>query len=144
MFGVVVGSEPGGRVNPRGQLGMGGPSVVFEPTARDLDRLVEGMTLLGRAMLAGGAREVLPSTRSYRGYDRPIARYRTEADLVHLERLVKVDRDVVLGTAHPQGGNAVSAGAVATAATAVWSTRSSASTATRTCTSATRASFPAR
>ncbi|HEY3082995.1 MAG TPA: GMC family oxidoreductase [Chloroflexota bacterium] len=109
MFGVVVGSEPVGRVSPRGQLGMGGPSVVFEPTARDLDRLVEGMTLLGRAMLAGGAREVLPSTRSYRGYDRPIARYRTEADLMHLERLVKVDRDVVLGTPHPQGGNAISA-----------------------------------
>jgi choline dehydrogenase-like flavoprotein len=109
MFGVVVGSEPVGRVNPRGQLGMGGPSVVFEPTERDLDRLVEGMTLLGRAMLAGGAREVLPSTRSYRSYASPAARYRSEADLAHLERLVKVDRDVVLGTPHPQGGNAIGA-----------------------------------
>jgi choline dehydrogenase-like flavoprotein len=110
MFGVVVGSEPVGYVNPRGQFGLGGgPSVVFEPTERDLDRLVEGMTLLARVMLAGGAQEVLPSTRSYRGYDRPTARYRREADLVHLERLVKVERDVVLGTPHPQGGNAISA-----------------------------------
>jgi choline dehydrogenase-like flavoprotein len=95
-------------VNPRGQLGRG-PSVVYEPTASDRERLVEGMTLLGQVMFAGGAKEVLPSTRSYRGYDRPTARYRDPSELKHLDRLVKVDRDVVLATPHPQGGNAISA-----------------------------------
>jgi choline dehydrogenase-like flavoprotein len=108
MFGVVVGSDPVGSVDPRGQPGTGAPQVRFDPTPRDLECLVEGMTLLGKVMFAAGAKEVLPSTRRYHPYDRPTARYRDPSELKHLEKLVTVDRDVVLATPHPQGGNPMS------------------------------------
>ncbi|MFL5805276.1 MAG: GMC family oxidoreductase N-terminal domain-containing protein [Roseiflexaceae bacterium] len=109
MFGVLVGSDPVAYVSAQGQFGRGAPAVVYTPTDADLDRLVDALTQLGQLMFAGGAKEVLPSTRSYRSYNRPIARYRDPADLAHLKTLVKAERDIILATAHPQGGNALSA-----------------------------------
>jgi choline dehydrogenase-like flavoprotein len=37
-----------------------------------------------------------------------MARYRSEDDLAWLRDLIKTERDVLLGTGHPQGGNRIS------------------------------------
>ncbi len=103
MWGVLVGTEPVGYLSAGGVLG--GPQVVYRPTARDLDQLVEALIILGRAMLAGGADEVLPATRRYRSYSGGAGRIRRDGDLDQLHKLVKEDRDIWLGSAHPQGGN---------------------------------------
>ena len=50
--GTLVGTTTPGRVD----AGRGGPKITYEPSAADLRRLVEGLTLMGRIFLAAGAR----------------------------------------------------------------------------------------
>jgi len=107
--GVLVGTEP----NPDAHLARalflrGAPDIVYTPTARDLNTLVEALITLGKIMFAGGAKEVFASTRSYKSYSRGLAVYSSENELEGLRSLVKDERDILLGTGHPQGGNAMS------------------------------------
>ena len=90
--------------------------------------MVDGLKLMGRMFLAAGATRVLPATYAWH-------EMRTAASLDRLDDYVRDNADLLLTTAHPQGGNPI--GPVARAA---WSARTSACTASATCGSRTRAS----
>ncbi|HEX5690910.1 MAG TPA: GMC family oxidoreductase, partial [Roseiflexaceae bacterium] len=70
-------------------------------TSDDLKHLLEGLKLLGRIYLAAGASRVMPTTFRY-------LEFRNESELEQLDRYVKDNSDISLGTGHPQGGNALS------------------------------------
>ncbi len=101
--GVLVGTEPTATVTPAFVL-RGTPDVVYRPTERDLKTLIRALTFLGQIMFAGGASEVMASAMS----DREEAIFRRPEELQRLARIVQDDRDIILGTGHPQGGNAIS------------------------------------
>jgi choline dehydrogenase-like flavoprotein len=103
--GVLVGSETNAYIQPATLL-RGTPDVIYHPTEKDLNKLIDALIILGRIMFAGGAEEVMPSTMSYRRTDEKV--FRGPDDLQRLHKIVRDDRDIVLGTGHPQGGNAIS------------------------------------
>ena len=103
--GILVGTESSGVVVPA--LLSGGPDIVFHPSSDDLDKLVQAMTIMGEIYFEAGAREVYVSTRSYRAYHNRKAIAANRDDLSNLRQLVKSDQDILLGTGHPQGGNAL-------------------------------------
>jgi choline dehydrogenase-like flavoprotein len=105
--GVLVGTEPTAHVTPALIL-RGAPDVVYTPSQRDLDTLLGALMILGRVMFAGGAEVVMATAASYRYEDFQEAVFRGPEDLEKLAKLVKTDRDIILGTGHPQGGNAIS------------------------------------
>lgn len=105
-MGVVVGTDA--REDTyirRAALFPGNPEVVYKPSSTDLDKLVDAMILMGRVLLASGAERVLASTRSYHSYTSGRAHFSSEEDLGYLKELVKTDEDLLLSSAHPQGGN---------------------------------------
>jgi hypothetical protein len=104
-IGVLVGSETNAYVTPALLL-RGTPDVVYRPTDHDLETLVGALITLGEIMFAGGATEVLPSTMSYKKAEEMI--FTCPSDLQRLHKIVRDDRDIALGTGHPQGGNAIS------------------------------------
>ncbi len=97
--GVLIGTEPNGKVD---KALFGGADVVYEPTAADLRRLVQGLKLAARIYLAAGATKVMPATFGFRAYTRP-------EQLDELDDLVRTNEDIQLGTGHPQGGNSLAA-----------------------------------
>jgi choline dehydrogenase-like flavoprotein len=94
--GALVGTTTPGRVKP----GRAAPVIEYEPSAADLGRVVDGIKLLGRIFLAGGAARVMPATFAWR-------EYATAGGLDDLDRLVRDNADLMLTSAHPQGGNAI-------------------------------------
>ena len=105
--GVLVGTEPVAYLTPS-RLFRGLPDVIYKPTERDLNALIEALNILGKILFAAGAQEVYASTRKYRSYASGRARYESVEDLDNLRDLVRDERDILLGTGHPQGGNAIS------------------------------------
>jgi choline dehydrogenase-like flavoprotein len=105
--GVLVGTESNAYIVPA--LLTGGPDIVFQPSAGDMKKLVDALVILGDIFLTGGALEVYASTRSYQSYRNRTAVYTAQSELDRLRELVKHDYDILLGTGHPQGGNAVGA-----------------------------------
>jgi len=103
--GVLVGSETNAYIQEATLL-RGTPDVIYHPTEKDLNTLITALITLGTIMFAGGAQEVMPSTMSYKRADERV--FRTPDDLQRLHKVVRDDRDIVLGTGHPQGGNAIS------------------------------------
>ena len=77
-----------------------GPRIAYTPSKPDLARVVEGLKLLGRIFLAAGASRVMPATYAWH-------ELRTEGQLAHLDDYVRDHADLLLTTAHPQGGNPV-------------------------------------
>jgi choline dehydrogenase-like flavoprotein len=96
--GVLVGTQRNARVR---KALTGGPDIVYEPLREDLDKLIEGIKLVGRIYLAADARAVMPSTYRFHSFS-------TEKELDRLDRLIRDSSDISLGTGHPQGGNAIS------------------------------------
>jgi choline dehydrogenase-like flavoprotein len=96
--GVLVGTESNAKVE---KALFGGADVVYEPTAADLRRLVEGVKLAGRIYLAAGAKRVMPATFQFHSFDEP-------EQLEQLDEIVTDSSDIQLGTGHPQGGNSLS------------------------------------
>jgi choline dehydrogenase-like flavoprotein len=94
--GALVGTTRGARVRP----GRDGPIVDYTPSPEDLGRVVDGIKLIGRIFLAAGARRVMPATFAWREYT-------SAATLSDLDRLVRENADLMLTTAHPQGGNPI-------------------------------------
>jgi choline dehydrogenase-like flavoprotein len=95
--GVMVGTEPDGAVT----VGLDGRTKIalrFSPV--DLARLTAGIKLLARVFLAAGATAVLPSTF------RSLAIRRRE-DVGLLDEVIRQPEDLMLGSAHPQGGNPI-------------------------------------
>jgi choline dehydrogenase-like flavoprotein len=94
--GALVGTTHPATVREKG----GEPVITYEPSEADLDRLVEGLKVMGRIFLAAGALRVMPATYAWHEYRSP-----KELDDLHLH--VKGNADILLTTAHPQGGNAI-------------------------------------
>jgi choline dehydrogenase-like flavoprotein len=77
-----------------------GPDIRYAPSGADLARVVEGLKLMGRIFFAAGATRVLPATFAW-------SEYRSPAALDRLGDAVRDNTDLLLTTAHPQGGNPV-------------------------------------
>jgi choline dehydrogenase-like flavoprotein len=99
-LGVLVGTAPNGRVQTGGLTGR---IIDYSPTAEDLQKVLDGVTLGGEILFAAGAEEVMPHTFSYRTFRR------TEQDAFReFPGTVKDASDITMGTGHPQGGNCLS------------------------------------
>jgi choline dehydrogenase-like flavoprotein len=96
--GVMVGTDPVGqvRLDKKGRVHI---DVTYGE--RDLARLCRGLRQLAQIYFAGGALRVLPATFKTIEFTHP-------ADLDTLDELVRRPDDLLLGSAHPQGGNAMS------------------------------------
>jgi choline dehydrogenase-like flavoprotein len=105
--GVLVGTGSTGFVVPA--LLTRGPDVVYTPSEEDLDKLTRALTIFGEIFFEAGAQEVYASTRSYRAYQNRKAVCSSKRELRKLRELIKDDRDILLGTGHPMGGNALAA-----------------------------------
>ena len=97
--GSVVGTKSNASVRPA-LLG-GGVTLDYTPDREDVGRVVAGLKLAGRIMLEAGAIRVMPSSHRYLEFRKP-------EDLDALDHLVADDSDLLLNSAHPQGGNAIS------------------------------------
>jgi choline dehydrogenase-like flavoprotein len=105
--GVLVGTGSTGFVVPA--LLTRGPDVVYTPSEADLEKLTRALTIFGEIFFEAGAQEVYASTRSYQAYQNQKAVCYSKRELRKLRELIKDDRDILLGTGHPMGGNALAA-----------------------------------
>jgi choline dehydrogenase-like flavoprotein len=96
--GVLVGSESNAEVRVGGLTGR---NIVYKPTQKDFDTLLDGLIIAGDIALAAGAECVIPNTFTYH-------EFRTPEELRRIKDLVKDNSDITLGTGHPQGGNIMS------------------------------------
>jgi choline dehydrogenase-like flavoprotein len=94
--GTLVGTTTPGLVRPT----RNGPEIVYEPSATDLQSLVAGLKLTGRIFLGAGARRVMPATHGWH-------EFRDTGALEALDAYVENRGDLLLTSAHPQGGNAI-------------------------------------
>ncbi len=94
--GVLVGTTTPGRVKP----GRNAPEIEYTASEADRDRVVEGLQVAGRIWLQAGADRVMPATFAWQ-------EYRTAAALGQLPRRIRETGDLLLTSAHPQGGNAL-------------------------------------
>ena len=79
-----------------------GPEIDYTPVAADLERVVDGLKLAGRLFLGAGARRVMPATYAWHEFS-------SEGALDALDDYVRDGSDLLLTSAHPQGGNAIGA-----------------------------------
>jgi choline dehydrogenase-like flavoprotein len=97
--GVMVGTEPTGRVSLDKH---GEPQINIALSATDLGRLKRGVVRLAEIFLAGGAHRILPAT--FR-----VVEFANRSDLELIDEYVRAQNDLLVGSAHPQGGNPMSA-----------------------------------
>jgi choline dehydrogenase-like flavoprotein len=95
--GAMVGMEPTGSIT----LEDDNPVIRYQMSDADRARLVHGLTRLSEIYLKGGATEVYPGTFG----DLTL---RSLADLPKIAQAVTRAEDLLLGSAHPQGGNPMS------------------------------------
>ena len=76
--------------------------LVYKPAEADLRNVVAGMKLMARIFLHDEAIRVMPATHAWYAFE-------NESDLDALDRFVDDSSDLLLTTAHPQGGNAIGA-----------------------------------
>ncbi len=96
--GVLVGTTTPGCVKPT----RSGPAIEYTASPADRATLVEGLKTAARIFLEAGAERVMPATFAYH-------EYRTVAALADLPVHVREAGDLLLTSAHPQGGNAIGA-----------------------------------
>ncbi|MDN3657856.1 GMC family oxidoreductase [Ferruginibacter paludis] len=95
--GVMIATDPTGVIT----LDKKGNAVIdIKYTDTDLSRLKEGIKTLSKIFFRGGAVKVLPSSFN-------IIEFGSENDLNSIDTLVKRPEDLTIGSAHPQGGNAM-------------------------------------
>jgi choline dehydrogenase-like flavoprotein len=94
--GVLVGTTSPGRVKP----GKNGPEIEYTASADDQGAIVEGLQVAGRIWLKAGAERVMPATFAWQ-------EYRTPESLSELPRRILESGDLLMTSAHPQGGNAL-------------------------------------
>lgn len=97
MAGAMVGTQPTGRIERK----EGTTRIKLRHSSEEVDALRRGMRKLSEIFLAGGAKAVYPGT--YRS-----AMIRRSADIDAVDAMVKSSEDLLLGSAHPQGGNPMS------------------------------------
>ncbi len=98
-FGVVVGSRSNARV--KASRLTGALDLDYKVDAGDRARLIDGMKLAGRIAFAAGAERVMPPTFGY-------AEVTREGELDDLDGIVRDAGDLMMNSAHPQGGNPIS------------------------------------
>jgi choline dehydrogenase-like flavoprotein len=94
--GVLVGTTSPGRV----RAGKNGPEIDYTASDRDRGTMIEGLKTAGRIWFEAGATRVMPATFAWQ-------EYRREADLAQLDAAVRETGDLLMTSAHPQGGNAL-------------------------------------
>lgn len=94
--GVLVGTTAPARL----KAGRRGPIIDYTPGKADFDKLVRGLKELGRIFLAGGAERVMPATYVFHAFS-------SEAALDALDDYARDNSDLLLTSAHPQGGNPI-------------------------------------
>ena len=93
--GVMVGTDPVGRVSLDKK---DRPQIEMPFSDRDLARLREAIRTLASIYFAAGAIRVLPATFKMIEFANP-------GDIDLIDQLVRQPDDLLLGSAHPQGGN---------------------------------------
>jgi choline dehydrogenase-like flavoprotein len=94
--GVLVGTTTPGRV----KASRTAPQIEYTASAADRARVVEGLQVAGRIWLQAGAERVMPATFAWQ-------EYRSPAALEQLPQRILDTGDLLLTSAHPQGGNAL-------------------------------------
>jgi choline dehydrogenase-like flavoprotein len=96
--GVLVGTTSPGRVKP----GKHAPEIEYTASADDRKALVDGLRVASRIWFTAGAERVMPATFAWR-------QYRKVEELDDLEKRIVESGDLLMTSAHPQGGNALGA-----------------------------------
>ena len=96
--GVLVGTTSPGRVKP----GKHAPEIEYKASGDDQKSLVEGLQVAGRIWMKAGAERVMPATFAWREYREP-------QELSDLPKRILESGDLLMTSAHPQGGNALGA-----------------------------------
>ncbi len=95
--GVMVGTDPTGRITIDRK---GRTKIDLSFSQRDLDRLKKGVGTLAGIFFAAGAISVLPSSYRFIELTNP-------GDVHLIDEQVQHADDLLLGSAHPQGGNVI-------------------------------------
>jgi choline dehydrogenase-like flavoprotein len=95
--GVMVGTEPRGKISLDRK---GETRIELTFSKSDIEKLKRGLRTLSEIFFAAGAAAVLPATFRFIEFTHP-------ADLRMIDEQIKHPDDLVLGTAHPQGGNVI-------------------------------------
>ncbi len=110
--GVVVGTQPNGRVKRCGALrDLFGP-VDYRMAQPDLEAMKRGIATLAQIYFAAGAEAVFPST--FLDHELPASRFAPsgaldrEAIIRYIATSIREPADLTLNSAHPQGGNPMS------------------------------------
>jgi choline dehydrogenase-like flavoprotein len=93
--GVLVGTTTPGRVTS------GKGAFTYEPSDADRDRVLAGLVDAAKIYFEAGASRVMPATITFRPYTKG------DGKLATLPDAVRKSGDLLLTSAHPQGGNAV-------------------------------------
>ncbi len=93
--GVMVGTDPRGKISLDRK---GNTKIDLSFNKNDLARLRRGMEALAKIFFAAGAISVLPATYRFIELTNP-------SDLEMLDEWIRHPDDLLLGSAHPQGGN---------------------------------------
>jgi choline dehydrogenase-like flavoprotein len=94
--GVLVGTTSPGRVKPA----KNGPEIEYTASDEDRNTVVEGLQVAGRIWFQAGAERVMPATFAWQEYRDPAA-------LAELPKRIVQAGDLLMTSAHPQGGNAL-------------------------------------
>ena len=94
--GVLVGTTTPGRVVPTRT----GPEIKYEASREDRASMLEGLKVAGRIWMHAGAVRVMPATFAWNEYT-------SAAALEDLDAAVRAPGDLLMTSAHPQGGNAL-------------------------------------
>jgi choline dehydrogenase-like flavoprotein len=105
--GVIIGTEPNGRVKRTALFrDLFGP-VAYEMTGSDLEKIKRGMILVAQVFFAAGAQSVYPA--SFVDLEMRVSDFKSEKAIArYIEDNVRKPDDLLLSSAHPQGGNAMS------------------------------------
>ena len=96
--GVLVGTTKPGRV----KAGRKAPEIEYTISDADRRTMIGGLDVAGRIWFEAGAERVMPATFAWQEYHGP-------EELENLRRAIRETGDLLITSAHPQGGNALGA-----------------------------------
>lgn len=97
--GIMVGTDPKNGTVTLDRKGEPVIDLTFDD--QDIGRLRRGIETMARIYFAGGATRVFPSTYKFIDFSHP-------AQLSRIDQMIRTPDDLLLGSAHPQGGNPMS------------------------------------